>query len=134
MSYYDVLDVAATGLSAQRIRMNVLSSNMANANTTRTEDGGPYRKKNVIFKQVLTGEHLGGVKVDKIYEDTKPPRLQYDPTHPDANEEGYVAMPNISPVEEMVNLLEAARAYESNLSILQSAKELADSALEIGRQ
>ena len=131
MSYYDVLDVAATGLSAQRIRMSVLSSNMANANTTRTEDGGPYRKKNVIFKQVLQGEHKGGVQVDKIYEDTKPPRL---PTHPDANEEGYVAMPNISPVEEMVNLLEAARAYESNLSILQSAKQLSTAALEIGRQ
>ena len=71
---------------------------------------------------------------DKIYEDTKPPRLQYDPTHPDANEEGYVAMPNISPVEEMVNLLEAARAYESNLTILQSAKQLSNAALEIGRQ
>ncbi len=134
MSYFDVLDVAATGLSAQRIRMSVLSSNMANANTTRTEDGGPYRKKNVIFKQVLQGEHKGGVQVDKIYEDTKPPRLQYDPTHPDANEEGYVAMPNISPVEEMVNMLEAARAYESNLTILQSAKQLSTAALEIGRQ
>ena len=134
MSYFDVLDTAATGLSAQRIRMSVLSSNMANANTTRTEDGGPYRKKNVIFKQVLTGEHNGGVLVDNIYEDTKPPRLQYDPTHPDANEEGYVAMPNISPVEEMVNLLEAARAYESNLTILQSAKQLSNAALEIGRQ
>ena len=134
MSYFDVLDTAATGLSAQRIRMSVLSSNMANANTTRTEDGGPYRKKNVIFKQVLTGEHKGGVQVDKIYEDTKPPRLQYDPTHPDANEEGHVAMPNISPVEEMVNLLEAARAYESNLTILQSAKQLSNAALEIGRQ
>ena len=109
MSYFDVLDTAATGLSAQRIRMSVLSSNMANANTTRTEDGGPNRKKNVIFKQVLTGELKGGVQVDKIYEDTKPPRLQY-------------------------NLLEAARAYESNLTILQSAKQLSNAALEIGRQ
>ena len=133
MSYFHVLDVASTGLSAQRIRMSVLSSNMANANTTRTEDGGPYRKKNVIFKQVLQGEHKGGVQVKEIYEDTKPPRLQYDPTHPDANEEGYVSMPNISPVEEMVNLLEAARAYESNLTILQSAKQLSNSALEIGK-
>lgn len=133
MSYFHVLDVASTGLSAQRIRMNVLSSNMANANTTRTEDGGPYRKKNVIFKQVLQGEHKGGVQIKEIYEDTKPPRLQYDPTHPDANEEGYVSMPNISPVEEMVNLLEAARAYESNLTILQSAKQLSNSAIEIGR-
>lgn len=133
MSFYDVLDVAATGLSAQRIRISVISSNMANANTTRTEEGGPYRKKNVVFKQVLEGEHKGGVKVDKIFEDTKPPRLQYDPTHPDANEEGYVAMPNISPVEEMVNMLEAARAYESNISVLTTAKQLANAALNIGR-
>lgn len=133
MSFYDVLDVAATGLSAQRIRISVLSSNMANANTTRTEEGGPYRKKNVIFKQVLQGEHKGGVQVDKIYEDTKPPRLQYDPTHPDANEEGYVAFPNISPVEEMVNLLEAARGYEANIATITTAKQLASSALAIGR-
>ncbi|MBQ3034026.1 MAG: flagellar basal body rod protein FlgC [Deferribacterales bacterium] len=133
MSFFHVLDVAATGLSAQRIRISVLSSNMANANTTRTEEGGPYRKKNVIFKQVLQGEHKGGVQVDKIYEDTKPPRLQYDPTHPDANEEGYVAFPNISPVEEMVNLLEAARSYEANISTITTAKQLANSALSIGR-
>ncbi len=133
MSFFQVLDVAATGLSAQRIRMSVLSSNMANANTTITEDGGPYKKKNVIFKQVLQGEHAGGVKVDRIYEDTKPPRLQYDPTHPQANEEGYVAMPNISPVEEMVNLLEAARAYEANITVLTSAKQMANAALGIGR-
>ncbi len=133
MSFYDVLDVASTGLSAQRIRISVLSSNMANANTTRTEEGGPYRKKNVIFKQVLQGEHKGGVQVDKIYEDTKPPRLQYDPTHLDANEEGYVAFPNISPVEEMVNLLEAARGYEANISTITTAKQLASSALSIGR-
>lgn len=133
MSFYDVLDVAATGLSAQRIRISVIASNMANANTTRTEEGGPYRKKNVVFKQVLAGEHKGGVKVDKIFEDTKPPRLQYDPTHPDSNEEGYVAMPNISPIEEMVNMLEASRAYESNISLLTSAKQLANSALGIGR-
>lgn len=133
MSFYNVLDVAATGLSAQRIRISVISSNMANANTTRTEEGGPYRKKNVVFKQVLEGEHKGGVKVDRIFEDTKPPRLQYDPTHPDANEEGYVAMPNVSPVEEMVNMLEAARAYESNISVLTTAKQLANAALNIGR-
>lgn len=133
MSFYDVLDVASTGLSAQRIRIGVISSNMANANTTRTEDGGPYRKKNVIFKQVLEGEHKGGVKVDKIYEDTKPPRLQYDPAHPDANEEGYVAMPNVSPIEEMVNMLEAARAYESNISVITTAKQLASAAMNIGR-
>lgn len=133
MSFFNVLDVAATGLSAQRIRINVISSNMANVNTTRTEEGGPYRKKNVIFKHVLEGEHKGGVQVDRIHEDTKPPRLQYDPAHPDANEEGYVAMPNISPIEEMVNMLEAARAYESNISVITTAKQLANAAMGIGR-
>ena len=133
MSFFNILDTAATGLSAQRIRMSVLSTNLANANTTRTEDGGPYRKKNVIFKQVLQGVHKGGVQVDRIYEDTKPPRLQYDPSHPDANEEGYVAYPNISPVEEMINLLESARSYEANISTITTAKQLATSALGIGR-
>lgn len=133
MSFFQVLDVAATGLSAQRIRMNVISSNLANANTTRTPEGGPYRKKNVIFKQVLQGEHKGGVQVDRIYEDTKPPRLQYDPSHPDATESGYVAMPNISPIEEMVNMLEAARAFEANISVITTAKQLANAAMAIGK-
>ncbi len=134
MNFFDTLDVAATGLSAQRIRINLLSSNMANANTTRTEDGGPYRKKNVIFKQVLAGEYKGGVKVDKIIPDTKPPMLRYEPSHPDANEEGYVAYPNINPVEEMVNLLEASRSYEANVTVINTAKQLAQQAIGIGQK
>jgi flagellar basal-body rod protein FlgC len=134
MNFFDTLDVAATGLSAQRIRINVLSSNMANANTTRTEDGGPYRKKNVIFKQVLAGEYKGGVKVRQIVPDTKPPMLRYEPSHPDANEEGYVAYPNINPVEEMVNLLEASRSYEANVTVINTAKQLAQQAIGIGQR
>ena len=134
MSFFEVLDVAATGLSAQRIRINVLSSNMANANTTRTENGGPYRKKNVVFKEVLQGEYKGGVKVDRILPDFKPPQLRYEPHHPDANEEGYVAYPNINPVEEMVNLLEASRSYESNVTIINTAKQLANAAIGIGQK
>ncbi len=134
MSFYDVLNVAATGLSAQRIRINVISSNMANANTTRTEDGGPYRKKNVVFEQVMSGEYKGGVKVQQILPDSKPPMLRYEPGHPDANEEGYVAYPNISPIEEMVNLLEASRSYEANVTVLTTAKQLAQQAIGIGQR
>jgi flagellar basal-body rod protein FlgC len=134
MSFFEVLDVAATGLSAQRIRINVLSSNMANATTTRTEHGGPYRKKNVVFEQVLEGKYKGGVKVREILPDHKPPMLKFDPGHPDANEEGYVAFPNISPIEEMVNLLEAARTYEANVTMVNTVKQLAQQSLSIAQR
>ncbi|MDR2401547.1 MAG: flagellar basal body rod protein FlgC [Deferribacteraceae bacterium] len=131
MSFFNVLDIASTGLSAQRIRVNVIASNMANANTTRTEEGGPYRKKNVIFEQVLRGEHKGGVRVQQIVPDTKPPSLRYEPGHPDANEEGYVEYPNINPVEELVNMLEASRSYEANVTMVNTAKQLAQAAIGI---
>ena len=133
MSFFNILDVAATGLSAQRIRMNVVSSNLANANTTRGENGEPYKRKNVVFEQILEGEFKGGVKVKEIKEDDKPPILKYDPSHPDANEEGYVMMPNIHPVEEMVNMLESSRSYEANVTVLNTAKQLALKAIDIGR-
>jgi flagellar basal-body rod protein FlgC len=131
MSFFNIIDVASTGLSAQRIRINVIASNMANANTTRGEEGGAYRKKNVIFEQVLKGEHKGGVRVREILPDTKPPMLRYEPAHPDANEEGYVAYPNINPVEELVNMLEASRSYEANVTMVNTAKQLAQSAIGI---
>jgi flagellar basal-body rod protein FlgC len=133
MSFFETIDMASTGLSAQRIRINVISSNMANANTTRTQDGGPYRKKNVVFKEVMEGMHKGGVQVDRILPDFKPPQLRYMPGHPDANEEGYVAFPNINPIEEMVNMLEAARSYEANVTIVNTAKQLAQQAIAIGQ-
>lgn len=134
INFLKTIDVAGTGLSAQRIRMNVISSNIANANTTRVPgEDGPYVKKDVVFKYVLEGEHKGGVRVERIMEDTKPPLLKYDPTHPDANEEGYVAFPNISPVEEMVNMMEASRSYEANVTVLNTAKQLALRALNIGK-
>ncbi|KAA0257046.1 flagellar basal body rod protein FlgC [Deferribacter autotrophicus] len=133
MSFFDVLKISATGLSAQRIRINVISSNLANANTTRTEEGGPYKRKDIVFREILEGELAGGVKVEKVIEDEKPPVLKYEPGHPDANEEGYVAYPNINPIEEMVNMLEASRSYEANVTVLNTAKQLALKALEIGR-
>jgi flagellar basal-body rod protein FlgC len=133
MNFFETLDVAATGLSAQRIRINVISANMANANTTRTTEGGPYRKKNVVFEQVLAGKYKGGVKVQQPIDDPRPPMLRFEPGHPDANEQGYVAYPNINPVEEMVNLLEASRGYEANVTVINTMKQLAQQAISIGR-
>jgi len=133
MSFFDVMKLSATGLSAQRIRINVISANLANANTTRSENGEPYRRKDVIFEQVLEGEMKGGVKVQDVIEDDKPFVIKFEPGHPDADEEGYVRYPNVNPVEEMVNMLEAQRSYESNLTVLNTAKQLALRALEIGR-
>ena len=133
MSFFDILKVSATGLSAQRIRMNIISSNLANANTTRAYGEVPYRKRDAVFKTVLEGEFRGGVKVSKIALDEKPPILKYEPFHPDANEEGYVMYPNINPIEEMVNMLESSRSYESNVTVLDTAKQLALRALDIGK-
>jgi len=133
MSFFDILKIASTGLSAQRIRINVVSSNLANANTTKTEDGTPYQRRDVIFRNILDGELKGGVRVERVIKNEKPPILKYEPEHPDANEEGYVAYPNINPIEEMVNMLEASRSYEANLTVLNTAKQLALKALEIGR-
>jgi flagellar basal-body rod protein FlgC len=132
MSFFDTLDVAATGLSAQRRRINIVSANMANANTTRTSDGGPYKKQMVVFQQILEGENRGGVRIKEIVKDDTA-RLRYEPTHPDADEEGYVAYPNINPVEEMVNMLEASRSYEANVTVINTIKQLAQQALSIGK-
>lgn len=133
MSFFDILNVAATGMSAQRIRISSVSANLANVNTTRTAEGGPYVRQDVIFKQILEGELKGGVKVTEVVKDEKPPILKYEPGHPDADEEGYVAYPNINPIEEMVNMLEASKSYEANATVLNTAKQLAMKALEISR-
>jgi flagellar basal-body rod protein FlgC len=132
MGYFDVMKVSATGMSAQRIRISSISANLANSQTTRTEEGGPYQRRDVVFKHVLEGELQGGVKVTEVVKDEKPPILKFEPDHPDANEEGYVAYPNINPIEEMVNMLEASRSYEANTTVLNTAKQLALRALEIG--
>ena len=144
MNLIDAIDIAASGMSAQRIRMNVISSNLANVRTTRTPEGGPYKRKDVIFsaqplssfdakfKGFLT-EPLYKVEAIKIMEDTSEPRYEYDPSHPDANKEGYVAYPNISLSEEMVNMISASRSFEANLAIVQSAKNMALQAVDIIR-
>lgn len=146
MSFLNSIDVSASGLTAQRLRLDVISQNIANVNTTRTENGGPYRRKTVIFEerqggqpfsQILaetTGDKThGGVRVSRIAEDDNAFELAYDPGHPDANEEGYVAMPNVNIVTEMVNMISASRSYEANVTAMNAMKSMAAKALEIGR-
>ena len=133
----DLLNVSASALEAQRQRMNTIASNMANAQSTKTDAGGPYVKKNVVFKTIEIGkkpsDQLEGVKVSEVVEDTKPPIVVYDPGHPDADENGYVSMPNINVIEEMVNMMMALRAYEANVKAFNISKGMFQKALEIGR-
>ncbi|RME15110.1 MAG: flagellar basal body rod protein FlgC [Bdellovibrio sp.] len=145
MDFSTGLRISSSGLTAQRMRMNTISSNIANINTTRTPEGGPYRRKEVVleaipeaksFGEILTGNvdrNLQRVQVTDVMVDRKAPLLKYEPDHPDANPQGYVAYPNINLMEEMTNMIQATRAYEANVSALQSSKDMALSALEIGR-
>jgi flagellar basal-body rod protein FlgC len=151
MGMFTGFNIAATGLTAQRLRMDLISSNIANATTTRTPEGGPYRRKRAIFSPVnirpnyrspLVPDriHHGsgqGVRVVKIEDDMSPFRLVYDPTHPDAVKTGpkmgYVEMPNINMVMEMTDLISASRSYEANITVINSARSMYNRALEIGR-
>ncbi len=145
MDFFDALNVSSSGLSAQRLRMNLISANLANLSTTRTEAGGPYRRKDPVFaarapvasfQDVLRKqqkEFLKEVAVVGIVEDARPPIMRYDPSHPDADNKGYVAMPNINLMEEMVNMISATRSYEAGVTAIQSAKDMALKALEIGQ-
>lgn len=145
MDFFDALHTSSSGLSAQRLRMNLISGNLANISTTRTREGGPYRRKEPVFaaqspqtsfKKILAsqnGDDLPHVKVVRIVEDQSPPLMKYDPNHPDADDNGYVALPNINLMEEMVNLISATRSYEANITAVKAAKEMALKALEIGQ-
>lgn len=139
------LRISASGLSAQRLRMNTISSNIANINTTRTPEGGPYRRKDVVFESMPEARNFGEmvtmppndnlqrVQVTDIHVDDKGVDMRYEPDHPDANEDGYVAYPKINLMEEMANMIQATRSYEANVSAIQASKDMALSALEIGR-
>ena len=143
MDIFTTFQIAGSALKAQRIRLNTISSNIANVETTSTPEGGPYRRKSVYFatKDIPFADHLDvsmnkavkGVQVTEITEDTDKPRMIYNPSHPDANQEGYVAMPNISVLKEMVDMMSATRSYEANTATIKSAKRMALKALEIGR-
>jgi flagellar basal-body rod protein FlgC len=145
MNFIDALHTSASGLTAQRLRMNVVSSNLANSNTTRTAEGGPYKKKNIVFAsqplrtdfQNMVQSQLKGklteVKVVGIVDDPRPPILKYDPQHPDADKNGNVNMPIINLIEEMVNMMSATRSYEANVTAVNATKKMAMKALEIGK-
>jgi len=154
-------DISGYGMSAQRVRVNVISSNIANAQTTRTEEGGPYRRREVVFKAInfndaynkalgnsaqsasyedplnegQEGEKVNpaimSVAVDKIVRDDSKPLMKYEPNNPDADSSGYVAYPNINPVIEMSDLVEATRSYQANVAAFESAKNMANSAISL---
>lgn len=149
MGLFDGYNVASSGMSAQRTRVNVVSANIANAQTTHTQEGGPYRKKNVVFEEILMNKQevknnatsisntekfvppLSGVGVREVINAKGEPVMKYEPSHPDANEDGYVAYPNINPVVEMVDLLEATKSYEANVSAFTAHKTIDTQTLDI---
>jgi flagellar basal-body rod protein FlgC len=143
MNLFGSFAISASGLTAERMWLDTIANNLANLNTTRTTRGGPYKRQVPVFLERLQAEkdagssrfnlQKAGVEVNFIWEDQQSPRLVYDPTHPDANSQGYVAYPNINVVNEMVDLITASRAYEANLTTLEAAKNMAQKALEIGR-
>lgn len=145
MDLFTAMNTSSSALSAERTRMNLISSNLANVNTTRTPEGGPYRRKDAVFAatpvtdnfgRVLDGaadKQLRQVTVAEIVEDRSQPRMQYDPGHPDADAQGYVAMPNVNVVEEMADMITATRVYEANVMSAQAAKNMALKTLEIGK-
>ena len=143
MKIFKTFEISASGLTAEKLRMDTIASNIANSTTTRTEDGGPYRRKIAVFKENLEKEInrisnktetiSKGVKVEAIVEDNTPFKRVYDPNHPDADEEGYVEMPNVNVLNEMVDMIAATRAYEANVTALNASKAMFLKALELGR-
>jgi flagellar basal-body rod protein FlgC len=143
MSLFSTLDIAASGLSAQRLRIDLIAGNLANAHTTRTESGGPFRRQMPIFQARGYELHRaggsapllggGGVRVLGIVEDQSPLKQVYDPTHPDADPDGYVYYPNVDPVLEMADLIAASRAFEANLAVMEASKQIITRTLTIGR-
>ena len=145
MDFLTGMRVTSSGMSANRQRMNTISSNIANINTTRTPEGGPYRRKDIVFESIPDAKNFGEVltmpeekniqrvQVTDVLVDRKAPMLKYEPDHPDANAEGYVAYPNINLMEEMTNMIQATRAYEANVSAMGAVKDMARTALDIGR-
>lgn len=139
MSVFHAMNVSASGLTAERLRLDVVAGNIANANTTRTEDGGAYRRKVAVFEEYLvqsgssSKKKVGGVMAQEIVEDPSEMKRVYDPTHPDADELGYVEMPNVDLLTEMTDMMVATRAYEANVTAMNASKGMYVKALEIGR-
>lgn len=144
MSLFTAMEVSASGLAVQRTRMNAASSNLANASTTKTRAGGPYKRKDVVVvsqdirgtnafgRNFAAGNAVRGASVQKIQQDTSQPQMRYEPGHPHANKQGYVAYPNVNIMEEMVDMITASRAYEAGISALNTAVAIAERAIGIG--
>ena len=134
MSTFQALRIGASGLSAERLRMDTITSNISNAQTTRTEDGGPYIRKVAVFQEALDAKmKFNGVKAVAIQDDESDLRKVYDPTHVDADEEGYVTYPNVSTITEMTNLIDASRGYEANATAFEASKSIALKGLEMSQ-
>ena len=143
LSIFNSMKINASGLTLERLKMDIASTNIANVNTTRTEEGGPYRRKEVVFQESLlnarnniTGQmekKSFGVKVTEIMEDDENFKIIYDPNHPDADEDGYVMMPNVNMVDEMISLIKTQRSYEANITALNTSKNILKKALEISK-
>ncbi|MDH5763064.1 MAG: flagellar basal body rod protein FlgC [Nitrospinota bacterium] len=144
MDFLTSMQIGASGLTAQRQRMDAIASNLANIETTRTPEGGPYKRKDVMFTALplddfantlndALADQVRRVAVTEVVEDQSPPTMVYNPSHPDADPEGYVAMPNINLMEEMVNLINATRSFEANVQSVNAAKSMALRAIDLGR-
>ncbi len=143
MGVFDILKISASGLKAQRTRMETVATNIANVHTTRTEEGGPFRKKDVVFTTSDVSDPKGfgaalhrkteGVQVEQVVESPRPFERIHDPFHPDADSDGYVVLPNVNVVEEMTDMIAATRAYEANVNVVNSTKEMFMKSLEIGK-
>jgi flagellar basal-body rod protein FlgC len=142
LGVFSAMDIAASGLSAERTRMNTIASNLANAQTTRTAEGGPYRRVDPVFEAIALDKmralspserSVSMVQVSEIVQDDRPGHMVYSPGHPDANPDGYLEYPNVNIVEEMVNMISASRAYEAGISTVEATQKMASSALDLGR-
>jgi flagellar basal-body rod protein FlgC len=134
MSLFTVLSVSASGMAAQRTRAEVVAENLANADTTRTPDGGPYRRRDVVFESILAEEmksNSTGVSVSGVMVDERDPERRYSPGHPDADKDGYVAMPRINPAEEMIDLMGASRGYQANVAAFSAAKDMIHRSIDL---
>ena len=147
MSLDRLFAVVGSALDSQRQRLNIIATNLANAESTRSPNGGPYIRRDVVFQTIspntsfhsvfsgafANSSEPAGVRVSDVVNDSRPLRTVYQPNHPDANDEGYIQLPNVNPIEEMVNLISATRAYEANLTVMETGKTMALRALEMGR-
>jgi len=134
MSLFNIFNIAGSAMTAQSQRLNVVASNLANADSTTGPDGKPYHAKQVVFSTVPNAAQTGaGVKVSAVVEDTSPMKVVYDPKHPMADAQGYVTLPNVNPVDEMVNMISASRSYQNNVDVMNTSKTLLLKTLTIGQ-